>query len=136
MNVSIEKKKAEAIKRMKAFKIFPETIKQFKTYGLVSCSEPPIGGKYCLDDKQKKVVEEFEREHDALVYFVVSSFTEFGKLDALLYVSDYEEEWEMDNEDIKDGYPLSYVHNYDATWCSEFGSIAVKGISGGLVRVG
>ena len=136
MNVSIEKKKEEAIKRMKSLKIYPETIKQFKTYGLVSCSEPPIGGNYWLDDEQKKVVEEFEREHDALVYFVVSSFTEFGKLDALLYVSDYEEEWEMDNEDIKDGYPLSYVHNYDGPWCSEFGSIAVKGISGGLVRVG
>ena len=135
-NVSKENKKQEAIKRMKALGIFPETIKQFRFDDLVSCSEPPLGGNYWLSDEQKKVVEEFEAEHNALVYFIVSSFTEFGKLDSLLYVSDYEEEWKMDRDDIKDGYPMTYVHNYDDPWCSEFGRIAVKKMAGGLVRVG
>lgn len=135
MNVSIEKKKQEAINRMKALGIFAPTIKQFKG-GQVSYSEPPLGANYWLDEEQEKIVKDFEEEHNALVYFVVRSYTEFGKLDAFLYVSDYEEEWEMDIEDIYDGYALAYVHNYDDPYCSEIGSIAVKGRFGGLVRIG
>ena len=135
MNVSIEIKKQEAINRMKALGIFAETIKQFKG-GQVSYSEPPLGANYWLDEEQEKIVKDFEEEHNALVYFAVRSYTEFGKLDALLYVSDYEEEWEMDIEDIYDGYALAYVYNYDDPYCSEIGSIAVKGRFGGLVRIG
>lgn len=135
MNVSIEIKKQEAINRMKALGIFAETIKQFKG-GQVSYSEPPLGANYWLDEEQEKIVKDFEEEHNALVYFAVRSYTELGKLDALLYVSDYEEEWEMDIEDIYDGYALAYVHNYDDPYCSEIGSIAVKGRFGGLVRIG
>ena len=135
MNVSIEKKKQEAINRMKALGIFAETIKQFKG-GQVSYSEPPLGANYWLNEEQEKIVKDFEEEHNALVYVVVRSYTEFGKLDAFLYVSDYEEEWEMDIEDIYDGYALAYVYNYDDPYCSEIGSIAVKGRFGGLVRIG
>ena len=135
MNVSIEKKKQEAINRMKALGIFSQTIKQFKG-GMISYSEPPLGANYWLDDDQKKIVKGFEEEHNALVYFVIRSYTEFGKLDALLYVSDYEEEWEMDREDINDGYALAYTYNYDVPDFSEIGSIIVQGRFGGLVRVG
>lgn len=134
MNVSKEIKKAEAIKRMKTLGIFNETIKQFEKEDLVSCSEPPMGANYWLDEDQQKIVKAFEEEHNTLVYFVVRSYTEFGKMDALLYVSDYEEEWEMDNNDIKDGYVLSYVYNYDIPDFSEFGSIMVQARFGGIVR--
>lgn len=136
MNVSMEIKKAEAIKRMKALGIFPQTIQQFKRENLVSYSEPPMGANYWLDDEQKAIVKEFEQEHNALVYFATRSYTKFGKLDSFLFVSDYEEEWEMDNEDIKDGYALAYVYNYDVPDFSEIGSIMVKERFGGLVRVG
>lgn len=136
MNVSMEIKKAEAIKRMKALGIFPQTIQQFKRENLVSYSEPPMGANYWLDDEQKAIVKEFEQEHNALVYFATRSYTKFGKLDFFLFVSDYEEEWEMDNEDIKDGYALAYVYNYDVPDFSEIGSIMVKERFGGLVRVG
>ena len=133
MNVSIEKKKQEAIERMKTLGIFSQTIKQFKG-GQVSYSEP-TGANYWLDEDQEKIVKGFEEEHNALVYFAIRSYTEFGKLDALLYVSDYEEEWEMDRDDLSDGYALAYVYNYDVLYFSEIGSIAVKNRFGGLVRV-
>lgn len=136
MNVSMEIKKAEAIKRMKALGIFPQTIQQFKRENLVSYSEPTMGANYWLDDEQKAIIKEFEQEYNALVYFAIRSYTEFGKLDSFLFVSDYEEEWEMDNEDIKDGYALAYVYNYDVPDFSEIGSIMVKERFGGLVRVG
>ena len=135
MNVPLEVKKQEAIERMKTLGIFPQTIKQFKG-GQVSYSEPPLGANYWLDEEQEKIVKEFEEEHNALVYFGIRSYTEFGQLDAFLYVSDYAEEWEMDHDDIADGYAITYVYNYDAPYFSEIGSIAVRERFGGLVRVG
>lgn len=108
MNVSMESKKEEAIKRMKALGIFNQTIRQFEKENLVSYSEP-TGANYWIDDEQQKLVKAFEEEYNALVYFVIRSYTSFGKMDSFLYVSDYEEEWSMDNEDIKDGYAMSYV---------------------------
>ena len=135
MNISMEIKKAEAIKRMKALDIYEETIRQFKE-GLVSCSEPPYGANFWLDDDQEKFVKEFEAEYNAIVYFIIRSYTNFGQLDSILYVSDHKEEWEMDDEDIKDGYAVAYVRNYDVPEYSEFGTIAVENRFGGLVRVG
>ena len=42
MRISIENKKIEAVKRMRALGIFQETIRQFEDEGLVSVSEPPL----------------------------------------------------------------------------------------------
>ena len=136
MNIPIDIKKQEAIKRMKTLDIFTETIRQFKNEDLVSYSEPPLGANYWLDDEQKKIVKEFEEEYNALVYFVVRSYTQFGKLDTMLYVSDHKEEWEMDREDIECGYTYAYVYNYDIPEYSEIGSVAVQNRFGGLIRVG
>ena len=135
MKVSKENKMQEAMARMKTLGIFADTVKQFKR-GLVSYSEPPLGANYWLDEEQKAIVKAFEEEYNALVYFAIRSYTEFGKLDSFLYVSDHEEEWEMDREDIQDGYAVAYVYNYDVPEYSEIGSIAVRERFGGLVRVG
>lgn len=134
MNIPLEVKKQEAIQRMKALRIFPQTIKQFKS-GMVSCSEPPMGANYWVSEDQKKIIKEFEEEHNALVYFVIRSYTEDGKLDTLLYVSDYMVDWEADMEDINEGYILAYTYNYNVPYFSEIGSIAVTERFGGLVRL-
>lgn len=135
MKVSKENKKKEALQRMKALGIYSESIKQFER-GMVSYSEPPMGANYWLDDEQKAIIKEFEEEYDALVYFGMRSYTEFGKLDSFLYISDDEEEWFMDNADIQEGYAVAYVYNHDVPEYSEIGSIAVRERFGGLVRVG
>lgn len=133
MNISMEIKKQEAIKRMRALNIFSDTIKQFKS-GMVSYSEPPFGANYWIDEKQKAIIKQFEEEYNALVYFAIRSYTEFGTLDSFLYISDHEEEWESDYEDIIDGYAYAYVYNYDVPEYSEIGSIAVIERFGGLIR--
>ena len=135
MKVSMENKKKEAISRLRTLGVYTESIKQFER-GMVSYSEPPMGANYWLDDEQKAIVKEFEEEYNALVYFGMRSYTEFGKLDSFLYVSDEEEEWFMDREDIHEGYAVAYVYNHDAPEFSEIGSIAVRERFGGLVRVG
>lgn len=135
MRISRRYKLKEAVRRMRKLDIINDAIKQFKRDGLIMVSEPPLGGLYYLDDEQKEILDAFEKEHNALVYLVVRAYTDFGKMDSFLYVSDYKEEWESDNDDITDGQPLTYTYNYDAPDNSEFGRISVRSIYGGLLRV-
>lgn len=123
MNVSREEKKVEAVKRLKEIGVCQEVIRQLEEEDKVSVSEPPFGAFYWLNDEEKKTVREFEEKHDALVYVVIRSFTNIGKMDSLLFVSDYPEEWDMDMQDLKCNRALAYVINHDAPDCSEFGSI-------------
>ena len=134
MNVSREIKKEEAIKRMRAMHIIPDAIKQFKNDDVVMVSEPPLGGLYWLNNEEKEMVRKFEEENGALVYLVVRSFTNIGKMDNIFYVSKYKEEWAMDRDDIAENLALVYVVNYDMPDCSEFGTIRWCGIGGGVLR--
>ena len=134
MNVSREIKKEEAIKRMRAMNIYSNAIKQFKNADIVMVSEPPLGGLFWLNDEEKEMVSKFEQENNALVYLVVRSFTNLGIMDNIFYVSDYQDEWFMDNADIDEHYACVYVINYDMPNCSEFGTIAWKSVGGGVLR--
>lgn len=136
MNVSIEKKKAEAVKRMRKLGIFGPTIKQFEKEDLVSISEPPAGAFFWVEGDELKEMREWEKEHNALVYVIVRSYTTLGKMDAYLYVSDHEDEWQEDNECLKEGEVFAYVINRSMPDCSEYGCIGVKRtIAAGLARV-
>lgn len=136
MNISKERKKEEAIKRMKELNIISDVIKQFSKDDIVMISEPPLGGLFWLNEEQKEMVRKFEEENDALVYMVIRSYTEFGTMDSLLYISDYDEEWEMDREDLQNNYIMTYTINHTHPEFSEFGSIVVKRIVGSLIRIG
>ena len=119
---------------MRCMGIIKDAIKQFEKEDVVMVCEPPIGGLYWLNDEEKKMVQEFEQEHDALVYLVVRSFTNIGKMDNIFYVSNYEEEWYADRDDIAENLACVYVVNHDMPDCSEFGTIAYKGVGGGILR--
>lgn len=137
MKVSIEEKRAEAIKRMKAFGFFSDTVKLFEKNGTPLSSEPPWGAYYALNDQQKSVVHEFEEQYGGLVYSVIRSFhQEFGVIDNLLYVSDEKDEWPWDWGDIENMCPCIYAVNYNTPEFSEFGSIGVKmGAGAGLIHI-
>ena len=126
----------EAIKRMEVLNIYSETISQFVEEDLLSYSVAPLGTNFWLNKEQREIVKKFEEEYNALVYFIVRTETEFGTLDSFLYVSDHEDEWEMDNEDIAEGYAMVYCINLDCPDFSEFGSIAYESINGGIKRIG
>lgn len=128
-----EIKKQEAIERMEMLELYPNIIREFKKDNQLNMSEHG-GMLYWLTTEQKEKVLEFEEKYNALVYHVIHDYTEFGELLTLLYVSDYEEEWEYDRNDLKAGYPLAYAVNLDEESVSEFGSVGVKQQFGGLVR--
>lgn len=136
MKISREKKKAEAINRMKMLGLFTPCIKNFEKYDEVQLSEM-TGGLYEFSDNAElnAKIKEVEEEYDLLVYHVVHTYTNFGEMYNFLCVTDYEEEWPYDHASIKDGYVFCWVWNKDIEEYSEFGSIVVKNLFGGLVRV-
>lgn len=136
MNISMEVKKAEAVDRLRRMDIIEDAIIQFYEDDTVMVSKNPYGFLDELSDEQKELVKEFEAEYNGLVYLVNRCNTEFGELLSLFYVSDHEEEWDMDNEDIESGYAMVYCINIDCPDFSEFGSIAFRPVNGGVKRIG
>lgn len=131
-----EKMKNEALDRMKLMGFAKSVIQHFKRTEEPFVSDPPFGGLFDLTEEQKKIVDEFEKNNNALVYQVIRNFTEFGELLSLLYVGKDLEEWEMDRADLKIGYAFSYVVNLTYPECSEFGSICYKTVAGSIIRIG
>jgi hypothetical protein len=133
----MSEKKTEAIACMKLIGIYSETIRQFEREDLVSVSEPPFGAIFWLNDEQRERVRKFEQEHNALVYHVIHSFTNFGELENYLFVSNYQEEWEYERESLsaKEKETLAYVNNLSMPDFSEFGTIGIELLpTGGLKR--
>lgn len=128
-----DKQKQEALERMRMLKLSDNVIREFEQEGIINMSENG-GFLYWLDSDQQAIVDDFETEHNAIVYHVIHSYTQFGEMYALLYVSDDEDEWDYDKDDIKCGCAIAYVKNVTDDWCSEFGSIGIKPQFGGLVR--
>lgn len=133
-NLSLrEQQKAEAIKRMRMLSLHPNVINEFITDNTLHKSED-YGVVYWLDDKEKQIVNEFEKKHNAVVYHIIKSYTEFGVLLNMFYVSQYIEEWEYDIGNIPENRQLCYVKNLDVESFSEFGYICLKKSIGGLIR--
>lgn len=130
---SIEEAKAEAVKRLKVLKAHENVLREFKDEGKLNESEH-FGAVYWLNDEEKELVEEFEREHDAVVYHVIHQHTNIGELYNLLYVSIEDGEWELDREDLANGRAFVYVINRTMPDCSEFGSIGLEPCNGGITR--
>ena len=130
--------KEVAIKCMQELDIYKPYIKKFEKDGTVTLFER-FGGYY-IDEYNEpellKKIKEFESEYGSIVYAVTHSFTQFGELYEFLCVSKYEEEWEDTLENIKEGYSFSWVWNKTDEWCSEFGTIVVASLGGGIARIG
>lgn len=127
------RQKQEAIERMKMLKIYSQAIKEFEKENVINVSEHG-GILFWLDDEQQEMVKRFEEKYNAIVYHVIHNYTEFGELYSLLYVSQHENEWDYDKDDIKHNIVLCYVVNKDEENFSEFGSIGIRPQYGGVIR--
>lgn len=136
--ITREEKMAEAIRRMEVMGITETGRQRFLEDGLIPCfiTGDHLSGAFYNPVPHDRILR-LEKEHNMLIYCIFISFTEFGTLEAYAFVSDYKEEWEGDNLDLKDGYVLTWVENLTYPECSEFGSIAIeKQPSGAIWRVG
>ena len=133
MELAREAMVKEAVRRMKVLKMLPQPIKEFEKEGMLNMSEQ-MGALYWLSEEEKKMVADFEAENGGVVYHVIHSYTNIGELYSFLYVSQYDEEWDDDMADLKDGCAVAYVLNKTMPDCSEFGTIGVEPRIGGVVR--
>lgn len=140
-----EELKEEAIKRLEIMKsqgLSPNVVRSFLKKDLVYMSEFNgfCGALFWFNDlggakhEWIKLVNEFEEEHDALVYHITHEVTSFGELLDLFFVSKYDEEWSRDKSDLYEKYSHVYVINLTIPEYSEFGGITYRALGGGLVR--
>lgn len=92
------------------------------------------GFLYWLDEEQTQRVKKFEEETKCMVYHVIQNHMTIGQMLTFLYVSNVEEEWEMERNDLEVGLPIAYVVNVDHDICSEFGTVRIQKHLGGLLR--
>lgn len=132
--------KAEAIRRMKQLKLLPQVIKDFEEKGTVYYSERQNkifdGILYYLDNEPMfaNLAKSLEEKHGILIYHAQLTHTYMGDMLSFLYVSQYEDEWEYEREDMEQGYHMAYVANIDDPMCSEFGTIGIAPKNGGVSR--
>ena len=129
-----KRQKMEAMEWMMLMGVREDVLRAFTDGALMLCEN----GLYRpLSESEMEDVRQFEQDHDSVVYLSVRMETNFGTLDALLFVSKYEEDWELSREDAQCGYALSYCINRNYPECSEMGSIAFRvTVDGGIIRVG
>ena len=135
--------KKEATHRLqlleKEYKMHQNVLKEFKTdktlYYSETINKSFYGILYWLNNKQEFVdaVKEIEQKYNIYVYHCILSHTEFGDTLDMLFVSSAQDEWEQEVEELKTGYVESYCYVLDGDG-SEFGTIKVKGVNGGLIR--
>lgn len=130
-----EEMKKEALVRMQMLQLNEDAIKDFEENDKAWKSETNMGILYWLNEEEAKMVKEFEEKNNCLVYHLIhNNYMEIGECYSIFYVSQYEEEWEMDRYDIKAYYPFVYVMNVDDETLSEYGSIGIRPVNSGLVR--
>lgn len=124
--------KAEAVKRMKEISIASHIIRVFEKNGIVSLSED---GEFLhrLDEDEQKMVDDFEKEYQCLVYHVLKCSGNLGFVYTFLIVTQNPNDWKLELTHY-DGaiQALAYVIN-DAWECREFGSVAVRADEEGCV---
>lgn len=134
MTVTKAMMKTEVLERMDILNLHPNVIKEFKEQGVLNYSYSILGFLYWLTEETQARVNLFEKETGYLVYHVIEDETSIGRLITFLYVSANSDEWEQDKQDLREGFALAFVVNADDELCSEFGSVGLKSVNGGVVR--
>ena len=131
-----DRQKQEAIIRLKMLNVPVHIQQDFERFGRFWLCTSPLGTYSDLSDEMKATIKAFEEKYEATVFMVVRAFHRAGLLDSLLFVGKYEDEWEEEKTDIRDGYIMTYTINHDHDFCSEFGSIVYRRMNdGGIVRL-
>lgn len=135
MNTTLEQRKEQAKEYMKQLKIYKPYIDGLMNENNV-CYYEGFGGFWAYQNEELTAkIKEIERAWNVTVYAVTHEFTKFGECYSMLVVGDYPEEWEDIPHENKVFFPFAYVWNKSDDCCSEFGSIGVLSLGGGIKRI-
>lgn len=132
-----EEMKQEAIRYLKELGIFKPYINGFENKDMI-CFFEEFGGYWLYQEPEIAAkVKTFEEETGHLVYAVTHEHTVFGEIWGFLFVSKYVEDGtesvcKHENDHF---FVDAYAWNKTDDWCSEFGSIEVVSMGGGIKRI-
>lgn len=138
------KQKEEATERLKILQneygVHQNVLKEFEADETIYYSETInkffSGILYWLHNKEEFItkVKEIEKQNNMYVYHCILSHTNFGDVLTMLFVSNDQDFWEFEREQLKDGYADAYVWNMSFELDSAFGDVGIGGVNGGLIR--
>lgn len=129
-------KKDKAIELMKKLDIYKPYIDGFKDENNVCFYEMYAGFWVYQEPEVEAKMKEIEREYNCLVYAITHEFTDFGELYDFLIVPNYPEDWDniLYHQSRNNYIAYAYVWNKSDDLCSEFGSIGIQSLFGGIRR--
>lgn len=122
--------RSEILYRMRSLNMWNNVIEDFRTVDKVFQSEGG-GIVYELDDNAKIAVDQAVKA-GLHPWHVIKNHFEFGIVYAVLYVSEYVNEWPCERAS-KEGYCSAFCWNSDQKFY-EIGDICIAHVNGGLVR--
>lgn len=136
MNTTKEQRKEQAVKFMKELGIYKPYIDGFINNDQV-CFFEGFGGFWAEQEEDLyEKMKEIEKRYDSTVYAITHEMFEFGECYSFLLVTDYVEEWEELVYGTGSKHScFAYVWNKDCEWCSEFGSVGILSLGGGIRRI-
>ena len=132
--VELRKKREEAVKRMSLLGLNDILINKFRDENAKFISKYDFPGCIRANETELEYIQKFEKDYNALVYFVNYLPTNFGEMYTMFYVSDYEEEWEMTYDMLKNNSDYAYVLNTTYEECSEIGYVEFEIRHGAMFR--
>lgn len=135
--MQLSKVAREAVRRLKLLKVHKNVIDDYKK-GQITISERANDTNilYYPTEEEQFIFNKLEDKYIIHIYHVQKTDTQFGLLYTCLYIElNKEEEWETETQDLSNGYSIAYVYNDDYPHFSEFGSVVVKPMNGGITRI-
>ena len=131
-----EQRKEYAVKLMKKLNIYKPYIEGFIEENNVCYFERYAGFWAFQDEELLEKINKIEEKYNCTVYAVTHDFAEFGELYNFLIVTSYKKEWdELLVGEKPTKYAYAYVWNKTDNDCSEFGTIVINALYGGLRRI-
>lgn len=140
-----ELQKTEALNRLRIlqmkYELMETVITEFEKENVLYYSEyvnkhcPAILYWVSNEERYVNIIKEIEEQQNILVYHAILTPTIDGTYLTLLYVSQYQEEWQGDRNALNEGIPLAYCINLADPQMAEFGGIQIAGAMGGIVRL-
>lgn len=121
---------AEAVKRLRMLFADDAIPEAFDKNGTVYLCDHPDGSPIPIPMEMMDDIHLLEKQWGVLVYLAIADSWSYS----YLYVSKYKEEWELDVNDLGEGYPVAYVENLGDPESSEFGSIHIVRNGDGFIR--
>lgn len=123
----------EAITRMKLLNFDDNIIEELKNNAIYIQENSSL--RLPTPQERALIDEVADRESIGLIYYVIHQFTNIGELYSMLFVSNFEEDWEIERKDCERKEDISsFVYNVTQPDFSEMGYIGIEVLPNNIIN--